>query len=77
MHMKFLHKDSSENQFELKPGMCEVDEEHHRKQDTVQEYFRNSGTNILWKTEINYSKEIVSFGYVIFGYKMDMQVKEI
>ena len=36
-----VDKDSRENEFdELKPGMCEVDEELSRKQDTVQEYLK-------------------------------------
>ena len=54
MHKKCSHaalqvdKNSSVNEFdELKPSMCEVDEEVDRKQDAVQEYFRNLGTYAL------------------------------
>jgi len=39
-----VDEDSGENEFdELKPRMCEVDEEIDRKQDTVQEYFQILG----------------------------------
>jgi len=42
---------SRENEFdELKPEMREVDEKLHR---TVQEYFRNLSTYILWHIKIN------------------------
>jgi len=40
-----VDEDSGENEFdELNPIMREDDEEHDRKQDTVQEHFRNLGT---------------------------------
>jgi len=46
-----IEKDSCEKEFDkLKPGMREVDKELHR---TVQTYFRNLGTYILWHTKIN------------------------
>jgi len=50
-----VDKDYGENEFdELKPSMREVDEELDKNQDTVQEYFRNLGTYILfWQTEVN------------------------
>ena len=40
-----VDEDFSEKDFdELKPSMCEVDEELDMEQDTVQEYFPNLGT---------------------------------
>jgi len=69
-----VDEDSGENEIdELKPRMCEVDEELGRKQDTVQEYFRILGTYIPWQTEVNKLIEMVPFGDVIFGYKVHVQ----
>jgi len=65
-----VDKDSNENEFDdLKPRICEVDEELDRKQDTVQEYFRNLGAYILWQMKVNQSIEIVPFGYVVLATK--------
>ena len=69
-----VDKNSGESEFDkLKPRMCAVHKELDRKQETGQEYFRNLDTCIFGRIPI----EMVPFGYFVFSYTVDVEVKEM